>query len=146
MAERCAGEAGLRFHGYVAEDDIPTFFSEARASVFDYSAKTGSSGVLHQTACYGTVPIFPRIGYFVDVCRDEGIDGATYAPGDVLGMADAIAGVLADPGNADQLAQSNRAAALGMPISAVADVHMTLLAQRRKTRPFPAPVSAKAAA
>ncbi|WP_103255622.1 glycosyltransferase [Tabrizicola aquatica] len=146
VAERCAGEAGLHFHGYVAEDDIPTFFAEARASVFDYSTTTGSSGVLHQTACYGAVPVFPRIGDFVDVCRDEGIDGATYAPGDVLGMADAIASVLADPGCADRLAEANRAAALGMPISAVAEVHMTLLAQRPKSRPLPAPVSAKAAA
>jgi glycosyltransferase involved in cell wall biosynthesis len=127
VAEACAAEARIRFHGYVAEDDIPDFFAQARISVFDYSATTGSSGVLHQTASYGTVPVFPRIGDFVDVCRDEGLDGANYAPGDALGMAEAIAGLLANAEAADRLAQSNRAAAIGMPISEVADVHMRQL-------------------
>jgi glycosyltransferase involved in cell wall biosynthesis len=128
VAECCAGEAGLTFHGYVAEDDIPGFFAQARISVFDYTATTGSSGVLHQTASYGTVPVFPRIGDFVDVCRDEGLDGANYAPGDAQGMAEAIAGLLADPEAADRIALANRAAAVGMPISEVAEVHIRQLA------------------
>lgn len=128
VAESSAGEAGLTFHGYVAEDDIPAFFAQARISVFDYSATTGSSGVLHQTASYGTVPVFPRIGDFVDVCRDEGLDGANYAPGDAFGMAEAIAGLLGDPSGADRIALANRAAAVGMPISEVAEVHIRQLA------------------
>lgn len=133
VRESCRTEPFIRFHGYVAEDDIPAFFGTARASVFDYSATTGSSGVLHQTACYGAIPVFPRIGDFVDVCRDEGLDGANYPPGDAQGMADAIASVLADPDAADQLASRNRAAALGMPISAVIDLHMRRLTAPPKT-------------
>ena len=128
VAESCAGEAGITFHGYVAEENIHDFFTQARISVFDYSATTGSSGVLHQTASYGTVPVFPRIGDFVDVCRDEGLDGANYTPGDALGMAEAIAGLLADPAGADRIARTNQAAAFGMPISGVANVHMRQLA------------------
>ncbi|MFN5996675.1 MAG: glycosyltransferase [Paracoccaceae bacterium] len=128
LATAYASDPGITFHGYVAEDDIPGFFAEGRISVFDYSATTGSSGVLHQTASYGTVPVFPRIGDFVDVCRDEGLDGANYAPGDAEGMAEAIAGLLANPEAADRIAESNRAAALGMPISEVAEVHMRKLA------------------
>lgn len=127
VAAACGDDPGIRFHGYVAEDDIPAFFGTARVSVFDYSATTGSSGVLHQTACYGAVPVFPRIGDFVDVCRDEGLDGANYAPGDALGMAEAVAGLLADPDRSDALAASNRDAAFGMPISEVADIHMRRL-------------------
>jgi glycosyltransferase involved in cell wall biosynthesis len=128
VADACADDPDIRFHGYVAEDDIPAFFGDARISVFDYSATTGSSGVLHQTACYGAVPVFPRIGDFVDVCRDEGLDGANYAPGDARGMALAIAGLLADPSRADRLAVANRSAALDMPISQVAQIHMDRLA------------------
>lgn len=141
LAETYASDPGITFHGYVAEDDIPAFFAEARISVFDYSATTGSSGVLHQTASYGTVPVFPRIGDFVDVCRDEGLDGANYAPGDAEDMAKAIAGLLADPDAADRIAMANRAAAVGMPISAVAEVHMRHLAAIWRE---PAPVKAKA--
>ncbi|MES2814580.1 MAG: glycosyltransferase [Pseudomonadota bacterium] len=134
-AAACTDDPAIRFHGYVAEDDIPAFFGDARISVFDYSATTGSSGVLHQTACYGAVPVFPRIGDFVDVCRDEGIDGANYAPGDAEGMARAIAGFLADPSRADRLATANRAAALEMPISQVAQVHIDRLALHWRDRP-----------
>lgn len=128
VAATCRDQPAIRFHGYVAEADIPDFFGTARVSVFDYSATTGSSGVLHQTACYGAVPVFPRIGDFVDVCRDEGLDGANYAPGDATGMAQAIADLLADPDRADALAAANRAAAIGMPISDVVEVHMRQLA------------------
>ncbi|TAG30479.1 MAG: glycosyltransferase [Rhodobacterales bacterium] len=124
VAESCANQPDIYFHGYVAEDDIPAFFAQARVSVFDYSATTGSSGVLHQTATYGAVPVFPRIGDFVDVCRDEGLDGANYDAGDVAGLAKAITAILDDPDRADRLAWANRAAALGMPISEVAEVHM----------------------
>jgi glycosyltransferase involved in cell wall biosynthesis len=141
LAKTYVKDPGIIFHGYVAEDDIPGFFAQGRISVFDYSATTGSSGVLHQTASYGTVPVFPRIGDFVDVCRDEGLDGANYAPGDAEGMAEAIAGLLADPEAADRIALSNRAAAVGMPISEVAEVHMHQLAAIWRE---PAPVRAKA--
>lgn len=143
VAAACARDTDIRFHGYVAEDDIPAFFGDARISVFDYSATTGSSGVLHQTASYGAVPVFPRIGDFVDVCRDEGLDGANYDPGDAQGMAQAIASLLADPSRADRLAMTNRAAALEMPISQVAQVHMDRLALHWRDRaPDGAPLQA----
>lgn len=143
VAAACATDGDIRFHGYVAEDDIPAFFGDARISVFDYSATTGSSGVLHQTASYGAVPVFPRIGDFVDVCRDEGLDGANYDPGDAQGMAQAIASLLADPSRADRLAMTNRAAALEMPISQVAQVHMDRLALHWRDRaPDGAPLQA----
>ncbi|MBT8410251.1 MAG: glycosyltransferase, partial [Octadecabacter sp.] len=85
-AER-RGDTGVIFAGYVAEEDIPAFFGDSMLSVFDYSATTGSSGVLHQTASYGTVPVFPRIGDFVDVCEDEGITGVNYVAQNAKDMA-----------------------------------------------------------
>ena len=124
LAEARRNDPGVRFQGYVAEDDIPGFFEQARASVFDYSATTGSSGVLHQTACYGAVPVFPHIGDFVDVARDEGLQGANYAPNDAADMADAIQRVLENTDWADDLAQSNMAAAQGMPFSEVVAYHV----------------------
>ena len=128
-------EAGLSFQGYVAEDDIPAFFGAARVSVFDYSATTGSSGVLHQTASYGAAPVFPQIGDFVDVCQNEGLTGANYPVGDAAGMAEAIHLLLNDPDAADRLAAANREAALGMPISQVADIHMRHLSALWRNAP-----------
>ena len=120
-------QPGLIFHGYVAEDDIATFFETARVSVFDYDATTGSSGVLHQTASYGAVPVFPHIGDFVDVCRDEGLNGYNYAPGNAVEMAQAIENALTSP-DAEALAQANRTAAAGIPLSQVAAFHVDKIA------------------
>lgn len=120
-------DPGVVFHGYVAEEDIPGFFGEARASIFDYSATTGSSGVLHQTACYGAVPVFPAIGDFVDVCRDEGLNGANYAPDNAAEMAEAMRDVLGDLDGANRLARANKTASMELPLSKVVAFHVDRL-------------------
>lgn len=125
LSQKHAQSGNIVFQGYVAEDDIPEFFSSARLSVFDYSATTGSSGVLHQTASYGSVPVFPYIGDFVDVCRDEGLTGANYAPNTPTDMAEAMANMLRDTARAENIAAANRTAAMGMPFSDVIDFHIT---------------------
>lgn len=142
LAEQRKSDVGVVFHGYVAEDDIPEFFCNAQLSVFDYSATTGSSGVLHQTASYGAVPVFPHIGDFVDVCRDEGLAGANYAPNDAGEMAAAMAHLIRDPARAENLAQANRSAAMGMPFSDVVRFHVDRIRQlglrKRKSKATPA--------
>ena len=127
IADSRSGDDGVRFHGYVAERDIPAFFETARVSVFDYSATTGSSGVLHQTASYGAVPVFPHIGDFVDVSRDEGLTGANYIPNDATGMADAIRRMLDDTDAAQLIADANLKASLDIPLSDIAAFHLDAL-------------------
>lgn len=138
QAER-QNDPGVHFAGYIAEEEIPAFFGSARLSVFDYVATTGSSGVLHQTASYGTVPVFPQIGDFVDLCRDEGLSGAHYAPEDARGLADAMAAMLPGQDAAQSIADSNRRAALGMPFSDVVAYHV---ARFRSAAKAPAPAAA----
>ncbi len=121
-------DTGVIFSGYVAEEAVPDFFENALISVFDYESTTGSSGVLHQTASYGATPIFPHIGDFVDVCRDEGLEGYHYAPGDARDMARVIAAALSNPEAAETMARANRDAAQGMPFSDVIGFHMKKLA------------------
>ena len=128
-----AGDPGVIFHGYVTEEDIPSFFGNARASVFDYSATTGSSGVLHQTACYGAVPVFPAIGDFVDVCRDEGLTGVNYTPENAAEMADAMRRVLGDTAEANRLALTNKAASMELPLSKVVEHHVDRLRRAMRT-------------
>lgn len=128
-------DTGVTFAGYVAEEDIPAFFGEARLSVFDYSATTGSSGVLHQTASYGTVPVFPRIGDFVDVCEDEGITGVNYAAQNAKDMAHQMQAALEDLAGSQKLANSNRDAAQGFPFEKVIDFHLRQLADAAGLEP-----------
>ena len=134
-------DEGVHFHGYIDEDDIPEFFGTARASIFDYSATTGSSGVLHQTACYGTVPVFPNIGDFVDVCRDEGLNGANYLPDDAEDMARAMRDCLGDADAANKLAMDNKIASLELPFSEVVAFHIDRLSGgiERPDKPLPRP-------
>ena len=126
MAEveaRNSTQPGLRFHGYIAEEDIAQFFETARVSVFDYDSTTGSSGVLHQTASYGAVPVFPHIADFVELSRDEGLNGFNYAPGNAAAMAAAINEALTSA-QAEEVARANRDAAVGMPLAQVAAFHI----------------------
>ncbi len=120
----CVDKPYIQFHGYVAEEDVPAFFEQSRISVFDYSSTTGSSGVLHQTASYGSVPVFPAIGDFVDIAEDEGIVGENYEPNNAESMAAAIQTLLHDPKRAEKIGESNRKAAEGMPFSTVTDFHI----------------------
>lgn len=127
LADQHRQDIDVVFHGYVAEDDIPAFFGDARLSVFDYSSTTGSSGVLHQSASYGALPIFPQIGDFVDVCRDENLHGANYAPGDAESMASAMAQMLGDLDHAQRIARSNKMASQEFPLSDIAGFHVNKL-------------------
>ncbi|MFW2590236.1 glycosyltransferase [Sagittula sp. SSi028] len=128
------GDKGVVFHGYVAEEDVPEFFAQARLSVFDYNATTGSSGVLHQAASYETVPVFPNIGDFIDVCEHEGLRGVNYTPGNPTDMAWAMRRALDDLDSAQTLAENNRIASQDIPLSQVARFHVAMLRMTRRQR------------
>lgn len=127
LAAARAKDRGVVFAGYIAEEDVPAFFESGRLAVFDYEATTGSSGVLHQAASLGAVPVFPRIGDFVDLCEDEGLTGAHFAPGDAEALAVAMHDLLGDTGRADRIAQANRAAVAAVPMADIAAWHVTKL-------------------
>ena len=131
LAAARAGDGAVRFAGYVAEEDIPDFFGTARLSVFDYASTTGSSGVLHQTASYGALPVFPRIGDFVDLCEDEGLAGVHYKPLDAGDMALSMEAALRSLPVWQDTADSNACAAGAMPLSDVAAFHVQRLRAAR---------------
>jgi glycosyltransferase involved in cell wall biosynthesis len=122
-------DPGVTFAGYIPEDGVGAFFRQGRVCAFDYESTTGSSGVLHQAASHGAVPVFPHIGDFIDVTRDEGLSGVNYAPGDVAGLAAALDAVLSDPAGAETVARANHASAMDMPLSRVAAFHVARLKQ-----------------
>jgi glycosyltransferase involved in cell wall biosynthesis len=124
LADARANDADVRFVGYVAEEDVPDFFETARLAVFDYEATTGSSGVLHQAASHGTVPVFPRIGDFVDLARDEGLTGGNFTPRDAEGLASAMYDLLSDEAAAEQIARANSEAVAAVPMADIAAWHV----------------------
>lgn len=115
---------GVRFTGYVHETDIADLFESASAVVFPYTATTGSSGPLHQAGCYARAVIAPRLGDLLELIQHEGYAAEPFEPGEPDSLADAIAAVLEDGEHRRELGRQNYAAAIGLPLADICDLHV----------------------
>ncbi|NJL93956.1 MAG: glycosyltransferase [Anaerolineae bacterium] len=115
---------GIRYTGYVPEEDVPTLFQAAAVVVLPYTSTTGSSGVLHQAGSYGKAVVLPHLGDFTDLVLEEGYTGQFYMPDDPLSLADAIEKLLLDPGFREDCGRRNYLAAVGLPMSDVVDWYL----------------------
>jgi glycosyltransferase involved in cell wall biosynthesis len=115
---------GIRFTGYVEEQDVPKIFSEAAVVIFPYTSTTGSSGVLHQAGDYGKACVLPNLGDFAELITEEGYVGEFFEPEDPKSLADAIARLLDDPDLRREQGMRNYRAARGLPIDEVVDWYL----------------------
>lgn len=114
------GEDGVRFTGYVSEEDVPKVFSEASVVVFPYTSTTGSSGVVHQAASYGRALVMPEIGDFRRLVEAEGYVGEYFDPEDTDTLTAAIDSLLRSPGDRVAQGRRNHAVAAGLPMDDIA--------------------------
>jgi glycosyltransferase involved in cell wall biosynthesis len=124
VAQANAGLPGLRFTGYVPEEDVPRIFGESAVVVFPYTSTTGSSGVLHQAGEHGRAAVMPDIGDLAALVREEGYAAEFFEPGDAKSMADAIARVIDDPARRIELGERNYRAAVGLSLEDVVDWYL----------------------
>ncbi len=132
---------GLRFTGYVAEEDVPRIFQEASVVVFPYTSTTGSSGVLHQAGNYGRAVVLPQLGDLAELIAEEGYTGEFFEPDQPASLATAIARLLDDPAYRRAMGTQNYLAACGLPMSEVVEwylLHAHQLLKNRATRRGPA--------
>ncbi len=115
---------GLRFTGYVAEEDVPRIFSDAAVVVFPYTSTTGSSGVLHQAGNYGKAVALPLIGDLAEIVSEEGYVGEFFEPGNPESLAHAIAHLIDNPELRVDMGRRNYLAACGIPIAEVVDWYL----------------------
>lgn len=127
LAKSVKNDSNISFHGYVAEEDVEGFFKQARLAVFDYDSTTGSSGVLHQAAIYGTPPVYPLMGDFVDVTEREGLAGFHYIPLDQDSLENTIRKGFALSEKAQSIADDNLNVSQGVTMDTVAAVQLRLL-------------------
>jgi glycosyltransferase involved in cell wall biosynthesis len=92
--------------------------------VFPYTSITGRSGPLHQTGTYARAAVALRIGDFVDLIEKEGFAAEVFEPGDVVGLADAIEALIADPLRHRLMGCQNFAASCSLPLAHVTDWHV----------------------
>jgi len=120
-------DENIVFHGYVAEEDVATFFTQAKLAIFDYDSTTGSSGVLHQAAIYGTPAAYPMMGDFIDVTEREGLKGFNFIPLDQKSLEESILECLSSPEIAQRLADDNLIVSQGVTMATVASIQLQLL-------------------
>lgn len=121
MRQRYADLPGLRFTGYVSEEEVPQVFASASVVVFPYTSTTGSSGVLHQAGSYGRAVVLPHLGDLAELIAEEGYTGEFFEPDDPYSLADALARLIDDPVRRRDMGMQNYLAACGLPISEVVD-------------------------
>jgi len=106
LADEHNGDNNIIFHGYVAEEEVSGFFTQAKLAIFDYDSTTGSSGVLHQAAIYGTPAAYPMMGDFIDVTEREGLKGFNFKPLDQSALEATITESLQDDPTAQSYADT----------------------------------------
>lgn len=120
-------DANIVFHGYVAEEDVAPFFTQAKLAIFDYDSTTGSSGVLHQAAIYGTPAAYPMMGDFIDVTEREGLKGFNFTPLDQSALEKSIEECLENVELGQEFAKNNLHVSKGVTMETVASIQMQLL-------------------
>lgn len=114
----------ITFTGYVAEQDVPTIFSESAMVVFPYTSTTGSSGVLHQAGSYGKAVVMPDLGDLSILVKEEGYKGEFFEPESVESLASAIEKLVLDTRYRNELAQANYKAATALPMSVITRMYL----------------------
>ena len=134
LAAEHAADENIVFHGYVAEEDVAGFFTQAQLAIFDYDSTTGSSGVLHQAAIYGTPAAYPMMGDFIDVTEREGLKGFHFEPLSQSALERVIKDCLSDADQAQSFAQNNLDVSKSVTMSTVASIQLQLLRKAKKRK------------
>ena len=79
---------------------------------------------LHQAGCYARAVIAPRLGDLLELIQHEGYAAEPFEPGEPDSLADAIAAVLEDGEHRRELGRQNYAAAIGLPLADICDLHV----------------------
>lgn len=134
LAQEHKTDSNIVFHGYVAEEEVAAFFTQARLAIFDYDSTTGSSGVLHQAAIYGAPAAYPMMGDFVDVSEREGLTGFNFKPLDQADLEVSIKECLEDLETAQAYADNNLVTSKGVTMNTVASIQLQLLRKLKTGR------------
>lgn len=116
--------SGVRFTGYVEEEEVAPLFQQSAVVVFPYTSTTGSSGVLHQAGSYGKAVVMPDLGDLALLVKDEGYKGEFFNPTCVDSLATAIENIVTNETYRISLGQANYRAATAFPMSTITDMYV----------------------
>lgn len=124
---------GVRFLGYVREEELGRVFGEADIVVLPYLTATGTSGVFHLACGYGKPVIASDLPEIREMIM-EGASAILVPPGDPGALKEAIIRVLDDQTLAKRMVERNLAYAAGESWGRIAEryeeVYLELLRSR----------------
>lgn len=114
LAQQHAGDPGMEFLGYIAEEDLPSVFSACNVAVLPYSSSGGPSGVAHQAAQFGLPIVASEIEDVRIIAEEENLAVDYYRPDDVCELAARLVSLAKDSARQCRMAEQNYNAALAM--------------------------------
>ena len=124
LQQKWAGHAGVRFLGYVPEDELPALFKSASVLVLPYSSAAGTSGVVHQACQYGLPMVAAAIPEIVEIAKEESVAVEFYDPGDGRTLTNHLTRLLQSDDLRRRFSEQNLLAAQGTPITQVVDDYL----------------------
>ncbi|MGB3468034.1 MAG: glycosyltransferase [Cyclobacteriaceae bacterium] len=115
---------GIRFTGYVPEEEVATIFTDSTVVVFPYTSTTGSSGVLHQAGSYGKAVVLPNLGDLGRLIEEEGYTGEYFEPENVESLSDAIEKLIDNDVHREKIARQNYQAATALGLQDISDWYL----------------------
>ena len=119
--ERFGDEPGVRFTGYVEDDDLDAIWHDASLVVMPYHTCTGVSGVFQLAKSYGK----PVVAYDNDGMATSTVETGGSAefvtPEDPDGMAECICDLWADRERLHEMGRENAAAGEAVPMTETAE-------------------------
>ena len=125
---------GVRFLGYVPEEELPALFASATLLVLPYSSAAGTSGVVHQACQYGLPMVAAEVPELIEIAREEGIAINFYPQGDGKKLASELIQLLSFNELRRRLSKQNFAAAQKTPMSQVVDEYVRWFQERVQTK------------
>lgn len=108
LVERYADQLeNVSFLGYVAEEDVPSFFWDANVVCITNVATPGVSGVLRLAATHGRAILAPNIESFTSLHNDGWHGIEYYEPGNIDSLASSLLRILTDPEEQAKMALAN---------------------------------------
>ncbi|GAA3555912.1 hypothetical protein GCM10022197_08870 [Microlunatus spumicola] len=128
--------ASVRFLGAVDDDALRAAYARADVFVMPGTAELQSLATLEAMAA--GLPVVAADAMALPHLVRPGVNGRLHAPGDVVGLADALTALLADPGLRTRLGRAGRAIAethaLGATVAAFEDRYAWLAVTRAGVR------------
>jgi glycosyltransferase involved in cell wall biosynthesis len=128
LEARFGDEPGVRFTGYVEEDDLDGLWHEASLVLMPYHTCTGVSGVFQLAKSYGKPVIATENEGMRTSTVETGGDAAFVAPDDPAGLAARILDLWEHRERLDELARANAEAGTEVTMRETTDRMLELLA------------------